>query len=384
MKLLIVTQKVDIDDDVLGFFHDWIAEFAKHCEKVTVICLEKGNYDLPSNVVVKSLGKESYKSPLERSTPDSSYNSPLSKGSTPEGGGVQSPSKIIQRLKYLSRYYKLIWKYRKEYDQVFVHMVPMYVNIGWPVWRILRKRIDLWYTHGSVDFNLRLAEKLVKNIFTATKESCRLVSKKIIVVGHGIDCLKFIPKEKPQNGILNIILIGRISPVKKYEDIILAAGLLRKKSINNFQVSIIGKAIKEEDERYLDSLKNKVAELDLNECVNFVGSVSFEEIQKYYQDCDLFVHTSQTGSLDKVLLEAMAMSRITISSNPASKDILSEFGQEYIYKSGDINELAEKIIAVLNMKTEKRNEVGSKLREIIKRDHNMEGLLEKISNIIKK
>jgi len=42
MKLLIVTQKVDINDDVLGFFHDWIKEFAKNCEKVTVICLGKG------------------------------------------------------------------------------------------------------------------------------------------------------------------------------------------------------------------------------------------------------------------------------------------------------------------------------------------------------
>jgi len=41
MKLLIITQKVDINDDVLGFMHGWIAEFAKHCEKLTVICLQK-------------------------------------------------------------------------------------------------------------------------------------------------------------------------------------------------------------------------------------------------------------------------------------------------------------------------------------------------------
>lgn len=58
MRLLIVTQKVDRDDDLLGFFHQWICEFAKHCDFVTVICLEKGEYALPANVRILSLGKE--------------------------------------------------------------------------------------------------------------------------------------------------------------------------------------------------------------------------------------------------------------------------------------------------------------------------------------
>ena len=50
MKLLICTQKVDKNDSVLGFFHRWIEEFAKHCEKVTVICLQKGDDDLPAKI----------------------------------------------------------------------------------------------------------------------------------------------------------------------------------------------------------------------------------------------------------------------------------------------------------------------------------------------
>jgi len=60
MKPLILTQKIDINDDVLGFFHNWIKEFAKHCESVVVVCLRKGEYDLPENVKILSLGKERY------------------------------------------------------------------------------------------------------------------------------------------------------------------------------------------------------------------------------------------------------------------------------------------------------------------------------------
>ena len=58
MKLLVIAQKVDINDDLLGAFHNWIAGFAMRYEKVTVICLSEGEYDLPSNVKVLNLGKQ--------------------------------------------------------------------------------------------------------------------------------------------------------------------------------------------------------------------------------------------------------------------------------------------------------------------------------------
>ena len=39
-------------------------EFAKHCEQVIVICLSKGEYDLPKNVKILSLGKKTSHFPL--------------------------------------------------------------------------------------------------------------------------------------------------------------------------------------------------------------------------------------------------------------------------------------------------------------------------------
>ena len=46
MKLLIMTQAVDQNDPVLGFFHRWIEEFSRHCERVHVICLKEGEHSL--------------------------------------------------------------------------------------------------------------------------------------------------------------------------------------------------------------------------------------------------------------------------------------------------------------------------------------------------
>ena len=157
MKLLILTQKIDLNDGVLGFFHGWIEEFAKNCEAVTAVCLYQGKHNLPANVKVLSLGKESGAS----------------------------------RLKYLYNFYKYIRQERKNYDAVFVHMNQIYVILGAPLWRLWRKKIGLWYAHGKVSFSLRAAEKFTDLIFTSTKEGCRLDSKKIRIVGQGIDVNKF-------------------------------------------------------------------------------------------------------------------------------------------------------------------------------------------------
>ncbi|MDE1988716.1 MAG: hypothetical protein KGI39_03395, partial [Patescibacteria group bacterium] len=58
MRILILTQKIDANDPILGFFCGWAKEFAKRFEMITVICLQKGECNLPANVKVLSLGKE--------------------------------------------------------------------------------------------------------------------------------------------------------------------------------------------------------------------------------------------------------------------------------------------------------------------------------------
>src|SRR3989338_1262094 len=58
MKLLIVTQKVDKNDEVLGFFHRWIEEFARHCDSIVVIASSEGEVKLPVNVSVFTFGRK--------------------------------------------------------------------------------------------------------------------------------------------------------------------------------------------------------------------------------------------------------------------------------------------------------------------------------------
>ncbi len=348
MKLLIITQKIDQNDDILGFFHGWVEEFAKQAEKVVVIAQAVGQYNLPENVEVFSMGKE------------------------------MGYSKIRQ----LFNFYQLLFKNLLKTDAVFVHMIPLWVVLGLPIYKIYRKKVYLWYTHKSVNWTLKLAEKFVDKIFTASKESFRLPSKKVIITGHGIDMDKFkIQSEKPKiKEKFKIITAGRIAVVKNYEVLIGAAEILKNKDFSaqggpasGWEIKIAGAPALEQDQIYFKKLKDIIKEKKLENKINFAGSIPYKNITGFYQRGDLFVNFSDTGSLDKAVLEAMASGLSVLTSNEAFKNILPE---KY-FTSKNSQEIAGKIMALSGIPADPA------LRDYVFKNHSLDRLINKIIIFIK-
>lgn len=336
MRLLIITQKVDINDGILGFFHRWILEFAKYYEFITVIALQVGEYNLPENVKVLSLGKEK-------------------SGEKP----------FFARLKYIFNFYKYIWRERKNYDAVFAHMNPVYVVLGGCFWRLWNKKIGLWYTHKSVDMKLRIAEKLTNRIFTASEKSFRLKSKKVYVVGHGIDAEKFESRKlKVENEKINILHIGRVSSVKNIHLFVKFAEILKQKGAS-FQISIVGDAVMEKDKKYLDEIRKTVKNKNLENYFNFIGPVSHTGTTKFYKTNDIFINLSDTGSLDKAALEAMVSGIQVLISNEAFADILPDENKT----TKDPERIAKDIERIANI------EPNRALRDYVLREHNLVNLI---------
>ncbi len=180
-NILIITQKVDEKDQLLGFFIDWIKRFGDYFQKVTVLCLENRAPELPKNIRVISLGKDRGKS----------------------------------KIRQLFNFYRYIWSLRRDYDVVFVHMNPIWAALGGFWWHRMSKKVFFWYTHKAVTFKLKLAEKFADVIFSASKESFRLPSRKLVVTGHGIDTDLFKPDPNRQShdGTVRLLSVGRIAPV---------------------------------------------------------------------------------------------------------------------------------------------------------------------------
>ena len=349
MKLLIITQKVDINDDNLGYFHSWLEKLAEKAD-IFVIGNYVGKYDLPENIKVFSLGKE----------------------------------KRVGRLVKIFKYQWFLLKLLPRVDGVFFHMCPEYVLGAHLLPKIFRKKTLLWYTHKSFNWKLKLAEKLTDKIFTASKESFRLPSKKVEVTGHGIDMEKFKVQSSKfkinENSKFRIISVGRISPVKNYEIMINMAEILKNKDFSaqggsalGWEIKIAGAPILENDKKYFEKLKNLIKEKKLDDIVEFVGPISNKDIAEFYQSGDLFVNLSDTGSLDKAVLEAMACGLKILTSNEA---FLKTIPLEN-FTINDSMSISDKILSL----SQKEN--NTYLQTFISEKNNLNKLIEKIVSFYK-
>jgi len=345
MKLLVLTQKVDRNDPVLGFFHDWLVEFAKRVEGVVIICLAKGKYELPSNCRVLSLGKE-------------------------EG---------VSKIRYIYRFFKYIIQERKNYDAVFVHMNPEYVVLAGWFWKLLGKKVILWYTHKSVTWKLKAANFFVDKIFTASREGLQISSSKVEVVGHGINTERFAVKEESGGESRQIIYVGRISHIKNQELLIRAADILiNQKKQAGWRINFVGAPQYLKDVDYLRNLERIVKDCRLENYVKFIGAVSYQKIAGYYRGTDLSINLCPTGGMDKAVLESVACGIPTLVYNKAFLQLFGGLSKFFILDSLSAVGLADKIVAVSNWLPVERGKALKELRERIIKFHDLKKLVSRI------
>jgi len=350
MNILIVTQAIDENDSVLGFFTSWVREFTAQADKVTVLCLRKGAYTLPNNVSVYSLGKE-------------------------HGGN---------RFVYVYRFLRLIISKRKEYDAVFVHMNTVYILLGSFIWHVLGKKVGLWYAHGEVKWDIIMASKMADILFTSTEKGLRIESPKKHIVGQGIDTIKFAPGLKNEDDmIFRMITVGRISMVKGLDVLVDAIERLSHDK-DDFVVEIIGVPITEKDKQYYEHLKIKISEKKLENFFDFRGAMNNTEIVPYLQKADLFVSMSETGSLDKALLEAMACGTIAVGCNDALREILGEYSDILVYKKRDAYGLYNKIVEYVSLDNQEKQKIQVDLHGIVKTNHSLQNLVKQIIDLYNK
>lgn len=339
MKLLVVTQKIDVNDPVLGFFHGWVKEFSKHCEKITVIALGTGEFKLPENVGVLSLGKEAG----------------------------------FSKARYILNFYKYIWSERNNYDAVFVHMNQEYVLLGAELWWLMGKKIMLWRNHSVGGLLTNLAVLLSDRVFCTSKYSYTAKFKKTEIMPVGIDTDLFMRDEKIKRHKNSILFLGRISPVKKIEILIRALAKMKRSGVL-FDADIVGNALPK-DQQYLEELKSIVRSEGLDGVIHFKSGVTNKEAIETYNKYEAFINMTQGGSMDKTIFEAMACEALVITSNPA---LMGSINGSLIFKEDSAEDLAKKISDVLSWSDDKKQNIRNELRSFCVGHHSLTILAKKL------
>jgi len=338
MKLLVITQIIDSTDPGLGFFHRWLEVFSEESDSVVAMCLKEGHHELPANVRVVSLGKE----------------------------------KGVSRLKYLWRFYTTIWTYRHEYDAVFVHMNPEYVVLGGIPWRLMGKKVSLWYAHRTVNAKLRIAALFAHQIFTGSKESFRIDTPKVLVTGQGVDTTRFAPVAREPHDTLTLLVVGRIAPIKNLEFALDIADALR--ATTKVTLHIVGAPGKAEDIAYEEKIKADIVARGLSDCVVMTGGKDQDGVLEELHTSDIFLHTSNTNSADKTAVEAMAVGCYIISSSPVYAKDLPKSSVQPQEVSAYVDEI--KRFAALTRTEQER--LSTLLREAAVREHSLGRLIRLI------
>jgi len=337
MKLLVVTQTVDRNDPILGFFHHWLEELAKRFESIEVICLAEGEHQLPDNVRVYSLGKEH---------------------------GRQN------RLVYAYRFKKLIWKLRGNYNTVLVHMNPEYLILGGLFWRLFGKYATLWYNHAQRDMRFKCAALLARKVFYTSPYAAPAGRRDAVRMPVGIDTELFVLR--PVSKIRSSLYIqGRIMPSKRIHVALGALRLLREGG-SAVTLTIVGPEI---DAAYGAKLRKEFNDLIEAGAVTFLGPRRNEETPNLYSAHGIALNLAPAGCFDKSAFEPMACETPVILSSKAFEGLVP---REWIVQEDDAQSLAAAIKNMLELSGEQYVALGRAERDIVVHDHSLHALMDRL------
>jgi glycosyltransferase involved in cell wall biosynthesis len=346
MRLLFLTQVIDADDAILGFVSRWIEGLARCTERVRVVALEAGNLSgLPDNVDVRVVGRRG----------------------------------VVRR--YL-RYRRILTEAfgRDGFDCVLAHMVPRYALVAAAPARRAGAGLFLWYTHKGVDERLRRAVELVDLVFTASEESLRVDTPRKRVTGHGIDLDHFDDRGEEPDTPPRLLAVGRLTRAKDPLTVLAAMRVLVECG-RDVRLDFAGGALAAGDEELVAAVRSEAESGALAGRVRLLGEVPYPRIAELYRRASVLVNASLTGSVDKVVLEAMATRRPIVTCNESFPALLAPLGEraaELLFEPGDARGLAQRIEALLALLPADRVRLGEDLRTIVAEGHEVDRLMARL------
>jgi glycosyltransferase involved in cell wall biosynthesis len=223
---------------------------------------------------------------------------------------------------------------------------------------IKAQKIDLTYTNTSVILSAGIAARLtgIKSVFHIHETPKRngiyqkisggiidRISDKVITVSKVVSqhWIKHISEKKithiynsielthkldikklKTTSSLNIICVGRLSPLKGHEYLMEIISKL-KVFVPEIKVEIIGDIFRGYESYEVD-LRDMLKELELTDIITFTGFV--KDMEDKYKDADILIHPSiLPDSLPTVILEAMSYGTPVIATDlGGAKELLQE------------------------------------------------------------
>lgn len=346
MRLALINFEMDGLSDVLAYQCRVARELARHVEFLLVFTEKRGEYESSENMQVELIP------------------------SRPMG----LPRKLGSGWLYNASALRLMRKHR--IDACFIHMNARWTYLLKPTLAAQGIAPVLWYCHGSVTWRLRLAARCARRIVTASPESCRVTPEKVHCIGHGIDTDLFQPAQKAQDAN-ELLYIGRISP-RKRQDLLIdtMAAMPARQNGTAVRLRLVGPPLTSADQHFDRTLRARVWNENLEELVRFDSFVPMQHMPRLYRHAFAQINVSQTNSVDKGVLEALACGVPVLTSNVAFFNLLEQAGLgELIIRDERPKAIADQILA---LHARRADYPPDRLRELIVGHYDLRTYVQRI------
>lgn len=264
-------------------------------------------------------------------------------------------------------------------DGLLIHQNHLYAPALYWAKAFIRGPFILFRAHGQLPPSIRYGLPFLDRVVTSAEGSFDYPTGKKTVISQPVDLDLFEPAALPEDGPFRVISAGRISPVKGYEVLIRTAERLQEETDRPLRVDIYGEPARPDDREYLERLKRLRGRYGLEEVVRFRGSVPFHEMPEIYRQAHLFVNCPvEDSALDKVVLEAMAVGRPVVSTNPLFAEILDPVSPWCRAPRGDPEALAEAIRHWMEQPVGQLAATGERLREVVTDSFSLNHFVEEL------
>jgi len=280
--LLLVNYCMDRSDPILSHQFDTVIALANNFNEIHVITTRFDKSVLPSNVKIHIVDWNSGKS-------------------------------VSNAINLFQTGLKIIIKNRPQY--LFTHMVPKHSLILAPLAKCFSIRHSMWYAHARKSGWFILSAILVDVIISSTTGSCPSDSKKVKLIGQGIDKNLFPYLKRSFNNRKNFVYFGRMDDSKNVSLIIKVLKDCRRID-NDIKLKLIGdgsdKFQNDSNQDWLEAISSQRREILIKETMG----------------CGTFIHAF-VGSLDKVLIEATFAGLAVVTINREFTAQFATFGKDF-------------------------------------------------------
>jgi glycosyltransferase involved in cell wall biosynthesis len=170
---------------------------------------------------------------------------------------------------------------------------------------------------------------------------------------------------------MEAIALGRSTPKKRYRTMIegVAIAVSRGAELN---LRIYAPATTESERQHRLELGALIDELAVQDHVRLMDGVPPADIPALLASSDVLINSTEAGSGDKAVFEAMAMGRAVLVSNPSFRELLADLPLPLQFEPDDASDLAAALNGVASASPETLRKTAIELRSRIERGHSIE------------